>query len=155
MIYLAGYVGRGRPLDWAIRAATASSYSHVELVDDQRSAWASASWRDGGVRVKRIEPKLGHWDLKRLPTERWRAAWEFVAEQGGKPYDIAGAMFGPTLGLRLGAPDRWFCSELIAEALMQVELLPRGKRAEHYSPADLMRAVDEQRVMEGAVWTAA
>lgn len=155
MIYLAGYVGRGKPLDWCIRAATASRYSHVELVDAPRSSWASASWRDGGVRAKRIKPKAGHWHLTRLPTERGRAAWEFVAAEAGKGYDVAGAVFGPTLGLRLGAPDRWFCSELIAHALMQVDLLPSVKRAAHYSPGSLIHAVEAERAEEGAAWTRA
>ncbi|MBS7724580.1 hypothetical protein I0E51_06075 [Pseudomonas lalucatii] len=66
LIYLALYKGRGRLFNRLIRLWTRSRYSHCELVmPDGR--WLSASAMDGGVRAKRIELDLAHWDLIPCP----------------------------------------------------------------------------------------
>lgn len=115
MIWLAGYVARGKPMDWLVRAVTFSPVSHVELTDGE--TWLSASLRDGGVRMKRMRPKPGHWLLEPLPDGKGRDAWDFMARQIGARYDLRGAIIGPVLGLDVGVSDAWFCSEIIAAAL--------------------------------------
>lgn len=115
MYQIAGYVGRGRPLDWLIRGATLGPVSHCEIVCGDH--WASSSWRDGGVRVTTIRPKPLHWWFVGLPDDVGAAAFDFIAAREGAPYDLIGALTGPTLGLRTEINGAWFCSEICARGL--------------------------------------
>lgn len=139
MIHLAGYVGRGKPLDWAIRAATASRYSHVELVcgDPASGLWASASWRTGGVRIRRIGYKAAHWEMIPLPYSPGEFAWQYAVDRENWRYDTLGA-FAAGLNLPWHNPDRVFCSELIAAPLIEIGFLPRNRPAHNYTPGRLM-----------------
>lgn len=148
MICLAFYRAPGQLADRLVRLATRSPYSHVEIVDDhvlgagrRREAWAvSASRRDGGVRLKRIMFEPEHWDI--LPALGWahQNAFERACAEVGAGYDYAGIAANFVLPLRRSAPRRWFCSELVAEAL--------GLQASYtYAPGDLHRIV---RALNGA-----
>jgi len=136
--YLAFYKGRGGWIDAAIRAATRSPYSHVELV---RRHWISgqgdgllrfggwsSSWRDGGVRAKMIEATPGHWDFVEVPWADQADAVDFIRPLIGARYDLAGILGSQVLGLRRQQSGRWFCSELCAAALglSQPEALSPG-----------------------------
>ncbi|KAF0676722.1 hypothetical protein [Profundibacterium mesophilum] len=142
MISLAFYRAPGTLADRAVRLATRSPYSHVELVDDhvlgagrRREAWAiSASRRDGGVRMKKIMFEPDHWDV--LPVLGWahQNAVPRAMRQIGAGYDYFGIAANFLLPLRRSAPRRWFCSELVADAL--------GLQAAYtYAPGDLHRIV--------------
>jgi hypothetical protein len=110
VIYLAGYIAPGRATDKLTRAVTGSRFSHVELTDGQW--WLAASWRDGGVRAKRIREDPGHW--VKTPLRDGEMLWERMAQHIGARYDFWGAVLGPTLGINPNNPSRWFCSELFA-----------------------------------------
>ncbi len=115
MYQLAGYVGRGKPLDWIIRAGTLDLISHTEIVCGDW--WASASWRDGGVKVRKIIPRPAHWTYLDLPLELGEQAFDFIAARQGAPYDLPGALFGPTLGIRTEVNGKWFCHEIAGAGL--------------------------------------
>ncbi|MEO9630961.1 MAG: hypothetical protein ABJG14_11035 [Sulfitobacter sp.] len=110
MIYLAGYVAPGRLTDKLTRFFTGSPVSHVELTDGRW--WLAASWRDGGVRTKKIEEVPGHWI--KVPMADGETVWHFMEQYIGARYDLIGAITGPTTGLNLGRCEDWFCSEIMA-----------------------------------------
>ncbi|WP_116082145.1 hypothetical protein [Tropicimonas sp. IMCC34011] len=115
-----GWARHGWPTDTAIRLATLSPYSHVELAEGEAHpgevavCWSSSP-RDGGVRSKKI--LLGDkWRL--IPVDVPGDAFARIAARSGRPYDLRGALLSP---LRrdhdLGTPGAWFCSEVIADAM--------------------------------------
>ena len=102
-----------------VRWWTKSPYSHVEMVFGD--GWAgSASFTDGGVRLKRITFDPGKWDFIDLPEHLKPAARAWFDQHAGSPYDLLGnlqfilAPFGQ-------AEDHWFCSEACAAALGIIE----------------------------------
>lgn len=127
MITLAFYVGwgggwRDMARDALIRIATLSKAAHVELIEgradlgDTALCWSSSP-RDGGVRGKYITLDPDKWVLVHLDADGAKAG-NTMRLHGGKPYDTLGALLSP---LRLRWPvqwyHRWFCSEIVAEAL--------------------------------------
>lgn len=87
---LAFYVSRGNWVDRAIRHATGSAYSHVELLapyEGRRTKTMraiSSSPRDGGVRVKEITFHPARWSF--VDLHPWHRAWppRYPAGSGGK-----------------------------------------------------------------------
>lgn len=119
-LHLAFYRGAGRWDDQVIRAATRSAFSHVELVRNYGRSDCqaiSASGRDGGVRIKKIDFEPVHWHIVHLlrwpPEDTWQRAVAHV----GASYDYRGILMSHALPLRRHDPSRWFCSELCAHAL--------------------------------------
>lgn len=135
-MHLAFYRHRGLLADRAIRLATGSIYSHVEIVDGDPRGGAemvcyAATKRDGGrVRRKRMV----------LPPDRWDSVevdgdWSVVMDALGRPYDVRGAVLSAPRG-RIGwpTPGHEFCSGLAARALR----LPDWWA---YNPGELAEAV--------------
>lgn len=116
LIYLALYKGQGRLFNRLVRLWTRSSYSHCEIVmPDGR--WLSASAMDGGVRAKRIELDLTHWDLIPLPWACPRLITHVFECHAGKGYDWLGILASQLLPLAIDNRRRMFCSEFCAAAL--------------------------------------
>ncbi len=133
LIYLALYKGRGTLFNRLVRLWTRSKYSHCELVlADGR--WLSASAMDGGVRAKRIELNLEHWDLIPLPWADQRQVTRVFLANAGLGYDFFGLFGSQLLPVGLHSRRRWFCSEFCAAALG----FPMPQR---YSPAQLGEVV--------------
>lgn len=133
LIYLAAYKGQGKLFNQLIRLWTRSRYSHCELVmPDGR--WLSASAMDGGVREKRIDLNLEHWDLFPLPWADARHIAAVFARHQGKGYDWLGIFLSQLLPVAIDHRERMFCSEFCASAL-------GFEDAQRYSPALLAGAV--------------
>ena len=99
----------------AVRAWTSSPYSHVEIAFSD--GWSgSASFADGGVRLKRIVFDAEDWDLVELPAALEPAARAWFERHAGARYDLLGNL---QFILTLFGNDqrRWFCSEACAAAL--------------------------------------
>lgn len=147
MITLAFYKGRGtswwhRVQDWAIRLATRSPYSHVELIEGpaelgQESLCLSSSGRDGGVREKRIVLKPESWDLVAVNSDP-RGVGAFVRGRIGARYDYIGILFSQVFALARHDEAKWFCSEICAAALGMAN-------AQRMSPQALYDVVTWQR----------
>lgn len=142
--YVAFYRGNGTWMDWVVRKATRSPFSHCELirasVPPRRGDTVlciSASGRDNGVRIKEIELKDGRWDIYAVP---WAPedAWERAASYLDQPYELWTMVISQLFNFRRSNRGKWFCSELIACALKLN--MPHAK-----SPGDLLRSIDEQR----------
>jgi hypothetical protein len=116
LIYLALYKGRGTLFNRLVRLWTRSIYSHCELVmPDGR--WLSASATDGGVRAKRIELDLAHWDLIPVPWADARQIEQLFRANKGRGYDWLGLLGSQVLPITLDNKRRMFCSEFCAAGL--------------------------------------
>ncbi|MBD9483913.1 hypothetical protein IB229_13080 [Pseudomonas sp. PDM14] len=116
LIYLALYKGKGKLFNRLIRLWTRSKYSHCELVmPDGR--WLSASAMDGGVRAKRIDLDLAHWDLIPLPWANAAHIEGLFQRHQGKGYDWVGILLSQVVPIAIQSPARMFCSEFCAAAL--------------------------------------
>jgi len=123
-IYIAFYKGNGgnfwqRTQDRLIRFFTRGKYSHCEMVIsldilDSEYECYSSSPRDGGVRHKSMPLPPEKWDL--VEVEAWYDDMvNFYDLHKGKKYDWLGVL-GFVLRTRQN-PDRYFCSEYVAEFL--------------------------------------
>jgi len=116
LIYLALYKGHGTLLNRLIRFWTRSIYSHCELVmPDGR--WLSASAMDGGVRAKRIELDLAHWDLIPVPWADANRIEQLFRANQGRGYDWLGLLGSQFLPITIDNKRRMFCSEFCAAGL--------------------------------------
>lgn len=98
-----------------VRWWTRSPYSHVELVFPSGQA-ASASYMDGGVRLKSIDFDPALWDFVELPAQLAPAAARWFAAHLGDGYDLLGNLHFVVAPVG-DEKDRWFCSEAVAAAL--------------------------------------
>lgn len=111
----------GTPDGWkaaysiGVRWWTKSPYSHCELVFSD-GLWGSASFLDGGVRFKRINPDPGHWDFIDLDPSYEPYARRYIEDNLGKRYDVLGNV-GFVLGPVYDSKNRMFCSEVLMGAL--------------------------------------
>lgn len=152
-VHLAFYRGRdyGLLLDRLIARHDDGPYSHVEIVFDDRprlgtSPCFSSSWRDGGVRFKRLRlggEEAGQWDLipVRLDPRQVDKLRRWCVGRIGGRYDVPGVLAFklPCVRHRLGW---WFCSEICVAGLQRVGLLT-SITAELVTPNRLFRVVHE------------
>jgi hypothetical protein len=105
-----------------IRAFNWSPYSHVAWIDDADFSVIEA-WHRGGV--THVEsPNVNHTpgtmvDLFTVTGEQpfqTEIIRKFLKDQVGKKYDFAGVLGFIFRAKRLHRKDKWFCSELVAEA---------------------------------------
>lgn len=142
MAKLAFYKAKGTWVDQLIRLVTRSPYSHVELITEPDLYFAdgsmrctSSSLRDGGVRVRNIILKPGHWDIVEVEWYAGDLPYFFKQFIGAK-YDFAGLIFSQFFNWRRQDNQRWFCSELIAASLG----IPNPSS---YSPGELKAFVEK------------
>nr|WP_296020816.1 hypothetical protein [uncultured Acidovorax sp.] len=109
----------------AVRIIDHGPYSHCELVFSDGMS-GSASFIDGGVRLKAIDYKPWHWDFLPLPLELEPYARDWFERNAGAPYDLRGNVrfVLPFIGHSAGG---WFCSEAFGAAL-------RWQEPERYGP---------------------
>lgn len=147
MVYLALYKAKGNWVDYLVRFATRSRYSHCELVV-KKSVFAdgeripeivfdcySSSPRDGGVRCKRMSLNESHWDLVPISHLSQADIELFFRFTKGKKYDLLGAI-GTVLPC-LHRANRYFCSEWAAACLGL-------SKPERYSPAKLAKFLNSR-----------
>ena len=124
MIVVAFEKGTGKLVDRLIRWWTNGPYCHVELVSsslqdpyDRRGVdLLSASPRGGGVCEERLRLEPRKWDVIEMPGETEVAA-KFIRGQAGLKYDWVGLFCTMIFPFGWEAPNRWFCSEIVAAAL--------------------------------------
>ncbi len=140
--------GRG-PMSMAIRALTASPYSHVGLVYLFAGRVYSLEAVGAGVRLilmsevlRRYHGGVDYYEVPRATTEQRAGAVAFCFQQLGRLYDRPGLLrFGAALvlGRKLATREdqSWFCSELVAAAYRKQGLSLAAERPTYTSPADL------------------
>ncbi len=124
-----GYVGDHAQDSLAVRLGWAATrlvqrgqfarVTHVEGyygADDQgRSIIASASLRDGGVRVKPASLTREHWLAAEVPCWDAKRSLAFILPHVGEKYDTRGAL--ATVFLSGQDADRWFCNEIVGASV--------------------------------------
>jgi len=99
----------------AVRWIDRGTYSHCELVFSDGMS-GSASYIDGGVRLKRIDYDDTHWDFIDLPDAAEPFARDWFRANEGAPYDLMGNVRF-VLPWLSDSEKGWFCSEAMAAAL--------------------------------------
>lgn len=99
----------------AVRVIDRGPYSHCELVFSDGLS-GSASYIDGGVRLKRITYDPAHWDFIDLPPSLEPHARDWFERNAGAPYDLMGNVRF-VLPIVPASSSGWFCSEAMAAAL--------------------------------------
>lgn len=99
----------------AVRVIDRGPYSHCELVFSDGMS-GSASYIDGGVRLKRIDYSPAHWDFVELPSEQEQQARDWFERNAGAPYDLMGNVRF-VLPWLADSERGWFCSEAMGAAL--------------------------------------
>jgi len=109
-----------------IRWQTRSAYSHAALLFDD--GWIIEAWQGAGVRRKRLDDwtNVEAFDIPGITSVHVTDAWKFATEQIGSGYDYWSVL---RFIDRRHMPEnkKWFCSELVFEALRQagIQLLAR------------------------------
>lgn len=127
-----------------IRWFTWSQWSHVGVVIDNDFI-IDTTLKHGGVRVhagrKWIDEYPDHQVIDvAVPDER--AAIAFLRRQLFKPYDWTGLVGIALRSRRWAEADRWFCSELVAAALVEGGGLRNLRlEAQRITPRDLWAVI--------------
>ena len=103
-----------------IRFFNWSEYSHAAWMDDDGSVWQA--WKSGVTH----DPAISYGHRPGTQVEIYRvtgetpeiraAVREFLSQNKGKKYDYLGILGFVFRAERLARKQRWFCSELVAEA---------------------------------------
>jgi uncharacterized protein YycO len=116
-----------------------SKYSHVAISKDGQVIEATF-WH--GVRqvpeedfIKKYKEVL-HCHVNNVDDEK---AWKFASEQVGKPYDYT-ALFGLLFRKNWQEPDSYFCSELVACALIAGGIEVIRRESPRVTPQDLLNS---------------
>jgi hypothetical protein len=124
---------------------TRSPYSHCEIVIGNK--WYSSSPRDGRVRKAIIEPNPDSWDYIDVPMNTMDEVLveTLFKKYDGAKYDFMGILLSQILPLGMHSKSKWFCSEICAYVLQNVDKLPYGKEPNWYSPGRLYSRLSEIR----------
>lgn len=101
----------------AVRLVDRGPYSHCEVVFSKGLS-GSASWVDGGVRLKSIDYRQHpeNWDFFPLPGHLEAKVWEWFCTHAGEGYDLPGNLRFVSWMVR-ESPSNWFCSEAYCTSL--------------------------------------
>lgn len=125
----------------AVQVIDHGPYSHCEIVFGDGMC-GSASYIDGGVRLKRIVFDPTHWDILQLSPELEDYARDWFERNAGTPYDLMGNVRF-VLPFLPDSADGWFCSEAFGAAL-------RWREPWRYGPngaAALLRTMYPQTII--------
>lgn len=118
-----------------IRTLSASKWSHVAIQID--TVVYEATIRNGVVRTSLCDFR------KRYPVSdtfhvfgKKEIAKKWLDKQVGAPYDFGGLVTFH-VNRNWEKPDKWFCSELVAEALIKAGIIHQKVRSHRITPRDL------------------
>jgi len=143
----------------AIKIWTRGKYSHVELIDSaidplipHRWDWYSADAYTNQVRVKQMNIKLSHWDIYNINIPDGISARGFIRQQLGKPYDWNGIVLSQIFNARRHNADKWFCSELVRQAIAMGGAMDMDDNSHMSSPTDLYKELRRKTLINAHVW---
>lgn len=111
------------PTFWSrvIRLFTMSRYSHAAIVLPENDVIDTD--HPQGVTMRKLDDLLTEssaYEIIKVPVKNPKAAYDFLRSQIGKPYDYGG-VFSFIVKRNWQDPDKWFCSELVTQALIQAK----------------------------------
>lgn len=154
---------RGRGLlglvsSWLINVWTMGKYSHCEIINTNGSNdskdWsnysATALENGGGVTSTRGTSYVPEsWDIYDVVVEGNEAVClEFLEAQLGKRYDWSGIFLSMIFNTSQHEPSRWFCSELVAEALVTGGYLATDIKSQALHPNRLARLLIGKEIIK-------
>ena len=113
-VYIAFYKSQSHVFNRAVSWWTRGPYSHVELVVN--GVWYSSSFRDGGVRAKKIDHDPNHWDLIPAPWIDVQSAVDWFHQHMDLKYDVLG-LVGFVARRVPDSRHMYFCSEAVAASI--------------------------------------
>lgn len=118
------FTGSPLPGSWIIRLLTSSPYSHVESLLDYKDNHSIAAVMGKGVVIGKINRWLRRETVITIPCTRKQAEKynDSLFTQLDSKYDWSG-LWGWVADRDWQDPSKWFCSELIAYALFQADIL--------------------------------
>jgi hypothetical protein len=127
-----------------IRTLTWSAWSHVDVLvnpngyDKLYGATALEGVQYGNTddRIQKASRYAFATVDVELDVPRLMTAYLFLGKQVGKPYDWS-AVFGIGLHRDWAEDDKWFCSELVAAALLAIDIEIVHKKLGRVTPQDL------------------
>ncbi len=136
-IYSLVFTSGEQPISRAVRWFTWSPYSHVAIINNETGeGWESIT--GSGVRLTNLPRVLRSADKHTIRYIDANSSLEdFLNKQIGKKYDY-GAIFGFVFRKNWQAKDKWFCSELIAEAFSSVNNPILAKISWRVTPGNLL-----------------
>lgn len=105
-------------------------HSHVELQFSDDSSFSSRAIASGdgkhrnGTSFANVEYDDQHWDTISIPVteDEEKRVHQFCIEQDGEDYDFVGVS-AFKLWILHQDPNKWFCSEVVCEALKTLSIL--------------------------------
>lgn len=139
---LAFQFGKTTFFDRVISAA-AGVPVHVELVFNDNLSYSASNMKSGATGT-RFTDQLDFsdtspfaWHFVELDPALAAKAFDFCVAEEGCPYDYYGIAVGWTYNCR-PSPTRWFCSEVVAAAVMHANpLLLKSQSPQYYTPRRL------------------
>ena len=98
-----------------------SKYSHVEIVFDDWLSFSSSE-RDWWVRFKKIKFKKYHWDFVdvHVTNTEYNKIITFCHKHKWDSYNWLWILLSQALNFNLRSKKHWFCSEIVARALQEI-----------------------------------
>lgn len=164
MTKIAFYKGNGS--NWkhwlmhkAIKFWTRGRYSHVELIDTSVSPlipgewnWYSADAYTGIVRSKNMQYRPDRWDIYNIKLPAEEVAISFLKSQLGKRYDWKGILLSQIFNAHRHGSDKWFCSELVRQAIAMGDAMRMDDNSHMSSPMDLYKELWRKKLLTSHVW---
>lgn len=142
---------------WLINIWTIGKYSHCEIVNtngsDDMKDWsnysATAIEHGGGVTsTTGTNYTERAWDIFDVVSEGDElAAYEFLDNQVGKKYDWTGIFLSMIFNTSQHEPNRWFCSEIVAEALVRGGFLVTDIKSQGLHPNRLAKLLIKKEIV--------
>jgi len=123
-----------------IQLWTRSKYFHVEVIIKDK--WISTNPEAGAVYIRNLEDLRDNYDYFNVDVreDKIEEVMAFLKNQIGKKYDYWGLLFSTVLTMNLEDRNKWFCSELVAEAL-RIFGCQLPKNSNEMTPADIHRFI--------------
>ena len=127
-------------IEQAIKIWTRSKYFHVEMII--KDVWVSTNPTAGAVYMNTLQPLNDNYDYFDVDVDgrRINKVMDFLNAQVGKKYDYWGLFFSTVFTMNVEDRNKWFCSELIAEAL-NVFGFKAPKNVNEMTPEDIYQMV--------------
>ena len=132
------------PFAWGIRVCQPGLPVHCELVfngDERHGLAFSANYRKEFIPGTRFYEGIdfgvpGMWRMVELDPTLASKAFDFCVKEQGCVYDFLGILVGWTWNRR-PSPEKWFCSEVCAAALIYSGMLLKSQQPQWYTPRRL------------------
>ena len=125
-----------------IRWITWSDWNHVDLILDDTTAFGASGKLGKVTRYSRNPDSHCHIAIVSIPVsdKKYDIFMEEVLSKEGALYDHKG-IHGFLVRLNIHEDDKWFCSELLIDAMYKAEIIYFTEHAHKWSPDHMWKAI--------------